>query len=382
MIRTAIVGMGIRGNLFAQGIQQNPDARLVGVCDVEQAKLIAASAEWGISSYNDFGQMLKQEKPEAVLICTPDFAHRKYVVAAAQQGVHIMVEKPLATSEKDAQAMSAAVQAAGVICQVAFENRWNPPFVKAKQAVERGELGDISLVNARLNDTRYVPTQMLSWAARSTVGWFLLPHLVDLAIWLSGKRPSKVYAVANRKVLPSLGVDTYDTICTTLSFEGDMQALFETTWVLPNSSPAVFDFKFEVLGDKGAMHVDVQDQMVHQSTDRFTYPGTLVLDVHGRMRGFPLDMLDDFVSSVKHGTPPLATIGEGYQVTRVIDAVHRSIESGQPVVLSLPQRPDATPQQLGDAAQRASTGRGPAAGASGATRSGAGQVVPRIVLTL
>ncbi len=333
MIRTAIVGMGIRGDLFAQGLRQNPDATLVAVCDANAGRLEAARAEWGVPGYGDVQQMLEQGGPDAVLICTPDFAHREQVVAAAEHGVHVMVEKPLATSMDDADAMLAAVQSAGIICQVAFENRWNPPLVRVKQAVESGELGDVSLVSARLNDTLYVPTRMLSWAAQSTVGWFLLPHVVDLAIWLSGKQPSQAYAVANKRLLPSLGVDTYDTICTTLSFHGGMQAMFETTWVLPDSSPAIFDFKFEILGDKGVLHVDVQDQMVHQSTDTFTYPGTLVVDVYGKTRGFPLDMLDSFIDSVKNGTPPLATVQEGHAVTRVIDAVHRSIESGRPIPL-------------------------------------------------
>ena len=113
----------------------------------------------------------------------------------------------------------------------------------------------------------------------------------------------------------------------------EMQALFETTWVLPVSSPSIFDFKFEIVGDKGAMHVDVQDQMVHQSADRFTYPGTLVVEIHGQTRGFPLYMLDSFIESVKNGTEPLATIEEGHQVTRIVDAAHRSIVSGQPVAL-------------------------------------------------
>jgi predicted dehydrogenase len=325
--------MGIRGNLFALGLGQNPGATLVSVCDANQQSLTSASRKWQVPGFDDFEQMLKEQKPEAVIICTPDFAHREFVITAANHGVNVMVEKPLATLEEDADHMLAAVQAAGIICQVAFENRWNPTFVQVKQAIERGDLGDVSLVNTKLNDTLFVPTQMLSWASKSTVGWFLLPHLVDLAIWLSGKKPSRVYAVANKRVLPALGIDTYDTICTTLSFHGDMQAMFETTWVLPESLPTVFDFKFDIVGDKGAIHVDVQDQMVHQSADRFTYPGTLVVEIHGQTRGFPLYMLDSFIESVKNGTEPLATIEEGYQVTRVVDAAHRSIVSGQPVAL-------------------------------------------------
>ena len=118
-----------------------------------------------------------------------------------------------------------------------------------------------------------------------------------------------------------------------ISFHGDMQAMLETSWVLPETLPTVFDFKLEIVGDKGAMFADMQDQMVHQNTDRFTYPGTLVVDIYGQMRGFPLYMLDSFIESVKNDTEPLTTIEEGYEVTRVIDAVHRSILSGQPVTL-------------------------------------------------
>ena len=333
MIRTAILGMGIRGNLYAQGLKQNPDAEIVGISDQSEKAVREASDRWGVPGFSDFDTMLDDLKPDAVLICTPDFAHRDYVLAAAARGIHIMVEKPLATSEEAAREMLDAVESAGVICQVAFENRWNPPFVQIKRAVEAGEIGDISLVSAKLNDTVFVPTQMLSWAGKSTVGWFLLPHVLDLAMWLSGKKPVKVYSVANKTVLPARGVDTYDTICTIVSFEAGMQAMFETTWVLPESLPTVFDFKFEILGDKGVMHADCQNQMVDASTDRFAYPGTLMVDIHGIARGFPLYMLDSFVQSVKSGEKPLATIQDGYEVTRVIDAAHRSIESGEPVAL-------------------------------------------------
>ncbi|MFX0066531.1 MAG: Gfo/Idh/MocA family protein [Candidatus Hermodarchaeota archaeon] len=333
MIRTAIVGMGIRGNLFARGLNQNPSTTLVGVCDINSQSLTSASKNWGVPGFKDFEELLKKQSPEAVIICTPDFAHYKYVITAANHGINILVEKPLATSKEEAREMMAAVQTQGVICQVAFENRWNPPFVQVKEAIKSDKLGEISVINAKLNDTLFVPTQMLKWAGKSTVGWFLLPHLVDLAIWLSGKKPSQVYAVANKKILPSLGIDTYDTICTTLRFHDDMLALFETSWILPESLPSIFDFKFDITGSRGTIHVDVQNQMMDQSTDRFSYPGTLMVDIYGKTYGFPLYMLDSFIETVKKRTEPLVTIEEGYEVTCVIEAVHRSIETGQPIVL-------------------------------------------------
>jgi predicted dehydrogenase len=174
---------------------------------------------------------------------------------------------------------------------------------------------------------------MISWAGTTTVGWFLLPHVLDLAIWMSGKTPNKVYAVANKKLLPSLGIDTYDAICTVISFDDGMQAIFENNWVLPESSPAVYDFRFSILGSKGAMDVNSQDQMVHKFTDRFTYPGNLFLEIHGYTRGFPFYMLDDFISCIMDNQEPIATVEEGYQVTRIVEAAHKSIFSGNPVWL-------------------------------------------------
>ena len=105
MIRTAIVGMGIRGNLFAQGLQQNPGAALVSICDANPILQAEAGEKWAVPAFDDFEQMLEEQKPDAVLVCTPDFAHRDFVIAATQHGVHVMVEKPLATSEEEARQM-------------------------------------------------------------------------------------------------------------------------------------------------------------------------------------------------------------------------------------------------------------------------------------
>jgi predicted dehydrogenase len=333
MIRIGIIGMGIRGDMYAKGIHQNRDAKLIAISDINQVTLEKAAEKWGVTGYLNFYDLLIKEKPDAVLICTPDFAHFEPASIAADQQVHILIEKPLATTETEASKIMDAVNKNGIICQVAFENRWNPPFVRLKNIVQNGELGDISLVNSKLNDTIWVPTKMISWAEQTTVGWFLLPHILDLAIWLSGEKPSRVYSVANKKILPALGIDTYDTICTVISFGDGMQAIFENSWILPESSPAVFDFQFSILGNQGAARVNSQDQMIHKFTDRFSYPGSLHLDIDGLTRGFPYYMLDSFINCIIKERKPIATVEDGYLVTRVVQAVHKSLLDGNPVLL-------------------------------------------------
>jgi predicted dehydrogenase len=255
------------------------------------------------------------------------------VLEAAQRGVHLLVEKPFATTVADAEQMLKAVNQAGIHCQVAFENRWNPAFAQARAAIARGELGEVELMNARLNDTLFVPTRMLSWAARSTVGWFLLPHLVDLALWLSDKTPTFCYATASKRVLLSLGVDTWDSIHAILKFDDGTHAIFETCWILPTSLPTLFDFKFEIVGQHGALFIDTQDQMVHQASQMFTYPGTLVTEVDGRLRGFPVDMLDSFIACLVENRPPATTAEYGAWVTRIVAAIHESAQCEQVVPL-------------------------------------------------
>ncbi|MDY0393765.1 Gfo/Idh/MocA family oxidoreductase [Virgibacillus halophilus] len=153
----------------------------------------------------------------------------------------------------------------GVKCLVGFENRWNSPFVAVKEAVDNKDLGEIITLNSRLNDTIYVPTKMLKWSTNSSPGWFLLSHSIDLACWLKNMKPTKVFAVGTRKKLVSMGIDTYDSIQATITFSDDTHATFTSSWILPESMPLLYDFKYEIIGEDGSLYVDLQDQMVKKS---------------------------------------------------------------------------------------------------------------------
>ncbi len=101
-------------------------------------------------------------------VVTPDFAHRDPIVAAAEAEKHIITEKPLATTLEDAEAIAKAVRKAGITFMVDFHARWNPPLAIARQNITEGKLGRIVSAYFRLNDTISVPTEMLSWAEKSS----------------------------------------------------------------------------------------------------------------------------------------------------------------------------------------------------------------------
>ncbi|HEY64130.1 MAG TPA: Gfo/Idh/MocA family oxidoreductase [Caldilineae bacterium] len=330
MIRVGIVGMGIRGMMYARAVNESGLGRVEAVCDISERSRESAKA-LDIPVYASHQELYERATLDAVIIATPDFAHREPAVDAAARGLHLMIEKPLATSLEDAAAIRDAVRDAGVRCMIAFENRWNPAFVQARAAIARGEVGAVRWINARLNDTIWVPTGMLGWAARSSPGWFLLPHIADLAMWLSGARPRRVYAAGLRGQLSERGVDTWDALHVLVEWEPPMTTVFEVAWTLPESLPNVYDFKFELVGESGALFIDTQDQMVHQAGERWTYPGTLVSEIDGRLQGFPIWMTQRWLRGLAEGADLEPGVDQGYAVTRLCWAAHRSAEVGEPI---------------------------------------------------
>lgn len=329
MLKVGIIGMGIRGSLYAKTIKFNAYAEVVAVAEGNNERLEAAQTEFGVLGYADYRKMLEEQKFDIVVIALPDHLHKDVVIDVAKYKCHMMIEKPLATSYEDAVLMVEAIKKAKVKALIGFENRWNPVFLTAKEAVENNELEDIQFFRALLNDAIFVPTKMLGWAANSTVAWFLFPHIIDLSLWMCGKKAVSVKAYGQKRVLKKMGIDTYDTITAVVTFEDGIVGTYSSSWIYSNSLPLVYDLRFEVMGSAGSVEVDCRDQMVHKITDRYSHPGTLGREIYGKPIGFAAEMLNSFIDNVRMDTNPLVELEEALHGIKVIDAVHRSIVSGK-----------------------------------------------------
>ncbi len=334
-----VIGAGIVGGAWhAHVYSRLPGARLVAICDLDARRAAeVAAACGGAAVYTDYRELLARPDIAAVSIATPDFAHREVAIAAADAGKHILVEKPLATSVADAEAIVAAARRAGVKLMVDFHNRVNPPFVEARRSMRAGEIGRPTYIYARLSNTTYVPTQMLAWASKSSALWFLASHTVDLAHWLLNDEPRRVYAVSRSGILQELGVDVPDFHAAIVEFRSGAVANLESAWILPQSAPNVFDFKVEILGSAGAISVNASD---HRVVETFTADRARLPDVLGyldgespRVHGFVLEAIARFVDTVVDDRPLLATGEDGVRVTRVLAAIIESAASGQAVEL-------------------------------------------------
>jgi predicted dehydrogenase len=332
-----VIGCGVWGETHLKALSSHPAARLAGICDVDPDLLArrATAYEVGFST-GDYRELLARPDVAAVHIATPDHLHRQIAVAACEAGKHVLIEKPMATTVEDCQAMIAAADAAGVLLMVDFHNRFNPAFYKAKQAILAGRIGEPQMASITLSDSWWVPTEMWSWASRTTVAWFLAAHATDVARWLFDDEIVRVYSVSRRRVLKAMGADTPDFFHTILEFSRGGVAHLENSWILSDTHPTIFDFKFELQGDRGTIMADLSTHRMLQLFDRtgIEYPDmAVVVEVHGKPGGFGIEAIKHFVDCVALGAEPLISPQDGLRNTEVLCALHRSAETGQPVEL-------------------------------------------------
>ena len=330
MLRIGIVGAGTRGQLYARALRAVPGVEIAGIADSSPEAAQRAQQALGVRAYPSHHELFGQPSLDAAVIATPDFAHYAPALDAIHAGLHLLIEKPLATDVQQAYELRDAARAAGVQCMVAFENRWNPAFVRAHELVRTGAIGEVLTQSVRLSNSYAVPMQMLSWSRLTSPAWFLMSHTVDLAIWLSGKRPRTVYATGFKRELAARGVDTWDAVHALLTFADGTTANLESLWILPEAMPTVVDFTYELVGSRSALVVDQPPHTHLVDAQHSRWLPTSVVEVDGRLQGFPTWMSEAFARRLLDGVPLNPTIEEGVLVTEVVQAIHDSLGDGMP----------------------------------------------------
>ena len=336
--RFALVGAGLFGEMHARAYSSHPEAELAVVCDLNGDRAKEIAERYGAPKYTtDWREVAGEASLDGVSVATPDFAHTEIAVGMAEAGKHVLVEKPLATTVADCERIVAAAKGAEVKLMTAYHNRWNPAFHEAYRRARSGEIGAVRYLYFRLSNTTFVPLQMLAWAEQSSVLWFLGSHATDMACWLIGEWPTRVYSVSRREVLQGRGVDTPDLFASTLEFPSGAVAMLENVWLLPQTAPNVVDAKCEVVGTKETIYINTSH---HAAFEIYTTEGVKYADmlgapqVHGKYTGFMLESLRHFADCVCYDQTPLVSGEDGLEVTRVLCAIEESARTGLPIEIA------------------------------------------------
>lgn len=208
----AIAGMRM-GLSHAKGLEASPGGKLVAMCDIREDILKNAVDQTGLDqrdTYSDFNKMLERDDVDVVIIATPDQIHPEQTISALEAGKHVLCEKPMALTVDECRQMIDASQRTGKKLMIGQVGRYTPGFIKAKQLINEGHIGELFFVESEYaHDYTHI----------SGIGnWRLDPvrlrhpvlgggcHAVDLLRWIAGD-PEKVNAFANRKVLKDWPVD-------------------------------------------------------------------------------------------------------------------------------------------------------------------------------
>jgi len=196
-----------RNHMYA--VKDYAGASIGAVCDIDKAKADEAAKMYSVENvYTDYRELLKQDDLDAVIICTPDQLHREMAIDALNAGKHVLCEKPLALTREDLGAIKEAADKSDKKFMVGQICRFTPGFVKAKELIDQGEIGELFFVESEYaHDYSHILSPG-NWRTdplrHGVVGGGC--HAVDLLRWIAGD-PYEVTAYSNCKMLPQYSTD-------------------------------------------------------------------------------------------------------------------------------------------------------------------------------
>lgn len=334
VLNVGVIGVGIQGETHARCYHAIPNARLVAVCDSNAERRRKVAESYDAAACASYEELLARDDIDAVSIALPDHLHREASVQAFAAAKHVLLEKPMATTVADAEAILAAQKASGRKLMINWSNRWMLAFSQTKDALDAGVLGEPLYCYARLSNTLFVPTKMLSWSANTRLPHWLICHRFDIARWYFGSEARRVFAVRRYGVLRKLGIDTPDLYQATVEFENGAVGNFESCWVLPDTLPWIVDSKFQLICTQGYVNIDpLQPMHVRATSEKYEQPGYLAGDIMGEPVGFVRQAVQHFVDCVLQDRQPLITGEDGLAITKTLCAIEQAAETGEPVEL-------------------------------------------------
>lgn len=349
-LRIGIVGAGNIARFHLESYKQVKDAEIVAICDFNAKVLEETAKRYGIEkTYASEAEMLANETLDAADICVWNCSHAECSIMALNAGLHVLCEKPMATSAEEAQEMLDAAKKNDRLLMIGFVMRFGKEAKVAKDFIDQDYLGDIYYSKATYLRRHGAPGGWFTDKARSAGGPVidLGVHVIDFNRYLMGRpKALSVFAstedrLKNRPYLKNeVGYkpegagkdDVYDVedfAVALIKFEGNKTTLLETSYSLNGEGVT----RKELFGTKGGFKMEGTDLKL------YTVINDYLADVTPDINGCAGDE-DMFVAEMRHfvdcalnGTPCIAPAEDGLEIMKILDAIYESARTGHEVVL-------------------------------------------------
>jgi predicted dehydrogenase len=352
--RTALIGSGWWGTNIMQAAVQHGQVKMVGLCDVDERQIKRASeqlAKWTGDApkiYKDYRELIQKEKPEIVIVATPDHWHPLIAIAALDAGAHAYVEKPISHTIDEGKAMVKAARRNGRMVQVGLHRRVSPHNISGMDFLRSGKAGKIGMVRAFVHYggsagvktpdvqppagldwnmwcgpaplNNYNPTihpkgfrQHLDYANGQLGDWGV--HWMDQILWWTEeKHPRKIFSIADRHIKQD-STDAPDTQVVTYEFES-FTAVWEHRLYAANEAEK-HNLGCYFYGTEGTFHMGWQDGWHFYPADKnkpvLQQPAQLNKPDDQNI----IELWANFISSIKTNQLPICDIERGYRATNM-----------------------------------------------------------------
>ncbi len=305
----AVIGTGFWGKSQARVFHELPNANLVAVCDVNRQAAETVAEKFNAESYTDVDRLLSRRDVEAVTVCTPTITHRDVASKAIEAGKHVLVEKPMTNTVKEAKELIGLAEKHGVKLLPGHIERFNPGVSRLKSQIEQGRVGKVILLLAR---------RVTRWPERiGDVGVIrdTAIHDIDVMRYILNDEVEAVYARAG-----SLKHKLEDYAEIMLHFRKGETGFIDANWLTPRKIRTLI-----VTGSEATITLDyLTQEMSIEDSQRVEKPSTGWSE--------PLkNELNHFVESILETHPSSVTAGDGLRAIEICEAALESSRTGKTI---------------------------------------------------
>lgn len=350
-IKIGIIGTGSISNTHLQAYRKNPNVELYAFCDINEERLNTMAEKYGVTrTFTDMHEMLKLEEIDAVSVCTWNSQHAPCTIAALNAGKHVLCEKPMATSAKEAREMNAAAEKNGKLLMIGFVRRFGNDCAILQDFIDNGYFGDLYYAKATYLRRKGNPGGWFGDKSRSGGGPLidLGVHVIDLVRYLFGNpKPVSVYGATFQKlfdrkdVKDSVGYsaasktdndicDVEDLASAMIRFDNGAVLHIEASFSLNLKKD---EGKIELFGTKAGAKLDPSLE-IYSNINNYMSNVQLCTKTDLDFNGLFEKEINHFVSCVKDGITCMAPAQDGIELMTILDAVYESARTGHEVVIN------------------------------------------------
>jgi len=335
--RFALIGCGAIAKKHILGLKYVTGAEIVGAYDVQSETAHALEKQYGIPAFEKIEDLIEQTDPQILNILTPSGLHGDNILDLARFGRHFVVEKPLALRLDQIDEILSLCDKKGLKIFVVKQNRFNPPILKLKQAIDQGRFGKLVLGTVRVRwcrDQGYYNQKPWrgTWALDGGVLTNQASHHIDMLVWMMGEPESVVAKTSTRLV----NIEAEDTGVAIIQFKNGSLGVIEATTA---TRPKDLEGSISVLGEKGSVEVAgfFMDEL---RSWNFSEPALGDDEIWDRFATVPKDpnwrhgqFFQNVVESLNNRSQALIDGLEGRKSIELINAIYESVETGQEIKL-------------------------------------------------